>query len=253
MFTRYFFSNRKIAILSILTGLFIALLMGSLQFFWSYQKRQAKFDTLISDLSVYMEGYFGELKTAIDVLQPLTLSNCHDVSGELTSRAAFSINVRAFLLVRDSNAFCSSATGPMQVPMQELIPDLNITKQIDMALLPGTPMLPNKPAIAIWHRNPLVKDGGVFTSVNLNLAPYLLYTSRQDAFTGIAVVIGDKALSTMSPNLVNAHDLNQHPARTATLKAVPITIKMYAQAWTTDEMLFALFFRPGLRDCGRLP
>lgn len=242
MFTRYFFSNRKIAILSILTGLFIALLMGSIQFFWSYQKRQAKFDTLISDLSVYMEGYFGELKTAIDVLQPLTLSNCHDVSGELTSRAAFSINVRAFLLVRDSNAFCSSATGPMQVPMQELIPDLNITKQIDMALLPGTPMLPNKPAIAIWHRNPLVKDGGVFTSVNLNLAPYLLYTSRQDAFTGIAVVIGDKALSTMSPHLVNARDLNQHPARTATLKAVPITIKMYAQAWTTDEMLFALFF-----------
>lgn len=116
MFTRYFFSNRKIAILSILTGLFIALLMGSIQFFWSYQKRQAKFDTLISDLSVYMEGYFGELKTAIDVLQPLTLSNCHDVSGELTSRAAFSINVRAFCWSGTAMRFAHPQPGLCRSP-----------------------------------------------------------------------------------------------------------------------------------------
>lgn len=57
----------------------------------------------------------------------------------LTSRAAFSINVRAFLLVRDKNAYCSSATGPMNVPLEALIPELHINKQVDMALLPGTP------------------------------------------------------------------------------------------------------------------
>ena len=39
MFTRYFSSNRKILILSIITGLIAALLLGSLQFFWSYHKR----------------------------------------------------------------------------------------------------------------------------------------------------------------------------------------------------------------------
>jgi hypothetical protein len=61
-----------------------------LQFFWSYHKREVKFDTLIADLSVYMETYFDELKTSIDTLQPLTLNNCHDVSAELTSRAAAS-------------------------------------------------------------------------------------------------------------------------------------------------------------------
>jgi sensor c-di-GMP phosphodiesterase-like protein len=251
MFTRYLSSNRKILTVSILAGLFIALLLGTLQFFWSYHKREVKFDTLIADLSVYMETYFDELKTSIDTLQPLTLNNCHDVSAELTSRAAFSINVRAFLLVRDNKAFCSSATGPMNVPLEELIPELHINKPIDMALLPGTPMLPNKPAIAIWYRNPLVKNGGVFTSVNINLTPYLLYTARQDEFAGIAVIIGDQALSTMSGSLLNAHDLHEIPARTATLKDVPLTINLYAEQWTTDELLFALFLgwcavsRPG--------
>jgi len=242
MFTRYFSSNRKILILSIITGLIAALLLGSLQFLWSYHKREVKFDTLIRDVSIYMESYFDELKNAVDTLQPLTLNSCHDVNQELTSRAAFSINVRAFLLVRDKMAFCSSATGPMNFPMEELIPELHIDKQIDMALLSGTPMLPNKPAIAIWYRNPLVKDGGVFTSVNINLTPYLLYTARQDEFTGIAIIIGDHALSTRSSTLVNASDLHEIPVRTATLKGIPLTINLYADAWTSDEILYALFF-----------
>lgn len=242
MFTRYFSSNHKILILSIITGLFIALLLGSLQFFWSYHKREVRLNTLMTDLSVYMESYFDDLKTSIDTLQPLTLSTCHDVSAELTSRAAFSLNVRAFLLVRDKNAFCSSATGAMNVPMEELIPELHINKQVDMVLLQGTPMLPNKPAIAIWYRNPLVKDGGVFTSINLNLTPYLLYTERQDDFAGIAIIIDDHALSTMSSALVNVRDLPVMSARTATLKDVPLTLKLYAKAWTSEEMLYALFF-----------
>lgn len=242
MFTRYLSSNRKILTVSILAGLFIALLLGTMQFFWSYHKREVKFDTLITDLSVYMASYFDELKTSIDTLQPLTLNNCHDVSAELTSRAAFSINVRAFLLVRDKNAFCSSATGPMDVPLEELIPEMHVNKPLDMVLLPGTPMLPNKPAIAIWYRNPLVKDGGVFTSVNINLTPYLLYTARQDEFAGIAVIIGDQALSTMSGSLLKARDLRAPPTRTATLKDFPLTINLYAEQWTTDELLFALFF-----------
>lgn len=242
MFTRYFSSHRKILFLSIVTGLFVALLLGSLQFFWSYHKREVRFDTLIEDVSIYMESYFGELKESIDLLQPLTLNNCHEVNAELTSRAAFSINVRAFLLVRDKIAFCSSATGPMNSPMEALIPELHINKPIDISLLSGTPMLPNKPAIAIWYRNPLVKDGGVFTSVNLNLTPYLLYAARQDEFAGIAIIIGDNALSTMSSTLVKAEDLHEHAARTATLKDIPLTIKIYAEAWTSEEILFALFF-----------
>jgi len=242
MFTRYFSTSRKVLTGSILAGLLIALLCGMLQFFLSYHKREVKFDTLIVDLRVYMESYFSELKTSIDTLQPFTLDTCQEVSAELTSRAAFSINVRAFLLVKDSTAFCSSATGAMDEPMSELMPALNISKPIDLALLPGTPMMPDKPAIAIWYQNPLVKGGGVFTSININLTPYLLYTARQDEFAGVAVIIGDTALSTESGRLVNIHDLHETATRSATLKDVPMTINLYAQEWTTDEILFALFF-----------
>ncbi len=242
MLTRFFSTSRKVLTGSILAGIIVALLCGMLQFFLSYHKREVKFDTLIVDLKVYMESYFSDLKTSIDTLQPFTLSNCQDVGAELTSRAAFSVNVRAFLLVRDNAAFCSSATGPMDVPMKELIPDLDTTKSVDMALLPGTPMLPDKPAIVVWYQNPLIKGGGVFTSININLTPYLLYTSRQDEFAGIAVIIGKAALSTASGRLINVNDLHENPIRSATLKEVPLTINLYAQEWTPYEILFALLF-----------
>lgn len=242
MFTRYFSTSRKILTGSILAALLVALLCGMLQFVLSYHKREVKFDTLIVDLRVYMESYFSELKTSIDTLQPFTLDACQDVRDELTSRAAFSVNVRAFLLVKDNIAFCSSATGAMNVPLTELIPTLNTTKSVDMALLPGTPMLPDKPAIAIWYQNPLVKGGGVFTSININMTPYLLYTARQDEFAGVAIIIGDTALSTKSNRLVNVHDLHEPATRSTTLKEVPLTINLYAQEWTSDEILFALFF-----------
>jgi hypothetical protein len=109
-------------------------------------------------------------------------------------------------------------------------------------------MLPNKPAIAIWYRNPLVKDGGVFTSVNINLTPYLLYTARQDEFAGIAVIIGDQALSTMSGSLLKAHDLRE-PFPHRHTERFSLTINLYAEQWTTDELLFALFWA-GVRYCG---
>lgn len=50
------------------------------------------------------------------------------------------------------------------------------------------------------------------------------------------------ALSTMSSTLVRAKDLHEVPERTATLKAVPLTVNLYAEKWTSDEILFALFF-----------
>jgi hypothetical protein len=158
MFTRYLSSNRKILTVSILAGLFIALLLGTLQFFWSYHKREVKFDTLIADLSVYMETYFDELKTSIDTLQPLTLNNCHDVSAELTSRAAFSINVRAFLLVRDKR-HSALRNRAMNVPWKSLFPNFTSINPLIWRCCQAHPMLPNKPAIAIWYRNPLVKNG----------------------------------------------------------------------------------------------
>lgn len=228
--------------LSLLSGLIVALLCGGMQFFFNYHKRAEKFDNLIKDLRVYMESYFDELQVSIDMLQPLTLSQCEDVSHDLTSRAAFNLNVRAFLLVNDKIAFCSSATGPMNVPLNELVPNIDVNKTVDMALLAGTPMMPQKPAIVLWHRNPLVKDGGIFTSINLNLTPYLLYTARQDEFTGIALVIGDTAFSTYSDSLIRTADLQGQPLRSSQVKGLPLVINLYAESWTMEDLVFALLF-----------
>lgn len=242
MFTRHLSTRRKVLMLSVLAGLIVALLCGGMQFFFSYHKREVKYDNLITDLHDYMADYFKELRISIDRLQPLTLSQCHEVSAELTSRAAFSLNVRAFLLVKDKIAFCSSATGPLNVPLSELVPNIDVNKDVDMALLPGTPMMPKKPAIVLWHRNPLLDSGGVFTSINLNLTPYLLYTARQDEFAGIALIIGDTSFSTYSNRLIHISDLDKHPVRSSRIEGLPLTINLYADTWTMADLYFALLF-----------
>ncbi|MGS9121339.1 CSS-motif domain-containing protein, partial [Salmonella enterica subsp. enterica serovar Infantis] len=78
---------------------------------------------------------------------------CQQVGAELTSRAAFWLNVRALLLFKDKKVLCSSATGAMNIPLQQLVPDIDISKDFAMSILPGTKMMPNKPTMVIWYLN----------------------------------------------------------------------------------------------------
>ncbi|MBA8197253.1 cyclic di-GMP phosphodiesterase [Citrobacter freundii] len=241
MFKRASSSGRKILITCILTGLVVALLVSTLQFFVSWHKREVKYDTLLSDIQNYVKSYFSELKTTTDELQPLVTDSCQQVATKLTSSAAFSLNVRAFLLVKDSIAFCSSATGPMNTPIQELMPSININHDIDVALLPGTPMVPDKPAIMIWYRHPALPNSGVFSSLNINLAPYLLYTARQDDFDGIAIIVGKTAISTFSAHLIPVSDLpDASTPRQATIDGLPVTVRLYAEEWTYNDIWYSL-------------
>lgn len=240
MFTRVLTSGRKIILTCLVTGVIVALFISSLQFLMAWHKREVKYDTLISDIQHYLDSYFADLKTTSDVLQPFTLNTCEQVGSELTSRAAFSLNVRAFLLVKEKKAFCSSATGAMDTLLNELVPAIDISKDIDMALLPGTPMMPNKPAMAIWYRNPLLVNSGVFTSLNINLTPYLLYTARQEEFDGVAIIVGNNALSTFSDHLLTLNELADNPMREAKIDGVPMTIRLYATNWTWPELWYAL-------------
>lgn len=240
MFTRYLSTGRKVLLASILAGLFIALVVGSLQFMLLQQKREARFDTIISDLHSYLVNYFDDLHNTINALQPLTMSRCEDVTTELTSRAAFSINVRAFLLVKEGNAFCSSATGVMDNPLTELVSSIDINKDLDMAILPGTPMMPDKPAIALWMRSPLLDERGVFTTINANLTPWLLYSARQNDFTGIALVVNHVALSTFSDHPINPDELGQTPSRRAAVEGLPLDIYLYAEKWPQESINLTL-------------
>lgn len=239
MFIRAPSSGRKILLTCIIAGVMIAILVSCLQFLVAWHKHEVKYDTLITDVQKYLDTYFADLKLTTDRLQPLTLDTCQQANPELTARAAFSMNVRTFVLVKDKKSFCSSATGEMDIPLNELIPALDINKDVDMAMLPGTPMVPNKPAIVIWYRNPLLKNSGVFAALNLHLTPYLLYSSRQQDFDGIALIIGDTVLSTFSSHLMNVRELSGKPVRETKITGIPLTVRLYADDWTWNDVWYA--------------
>jgi hypothetical protein len=231
MLTRNFSASRKILLFSLLVGLFAAIAVSGIQFLVVQKRHEQKMNAVLAGMQHWLTDYFSDIKTTAESLQPLTLNECADVASELTSRAAFSMNVRAFLLVKNDNAFCSSATGEMHVPMKDLLPEIDLNKDFDMVILHGTPMMPDKPAIAMWFRSTLLDDRGVFVSLNVNLTPFLLYTSQQQELTGIALGIGNNAISTFSTGLVDLRTLKTTPFRTAHLAGFPLTIHLYTENW----------------------
>ena len=125
MFIRAPNFGRKLLLTCIVAGVMIAILVSCLQFLVAWHKHEVKYDTLITDVQKYLDTYFADLKSTTDRLQPLTLDTCQQANPELTARAAFSMNVRTFVLVKDKKTFCSSATGEMDIPLNELIPALD--------------------------------------------------------------------------------------------------------------------------------
>ncbi|MER0125500.1 cyclic di-GMP phosphodiesterase [Franconibacter daqui] len=227
---------KKIAATSLAAGLLIALLVSSLYTIYLHHKREQAWTLLTSDIQHYLAHYFHDLKTTADSLQPLTLADCSMVSADLTSRAAFNVNVRAFLLIRDEIAYCSSAIGTIRVPLMDLMTDIDPDKEVDMDIVKGTPMLPGKPAIAMWFRNPTDSGRGVFTILNVNLTPYLLFTARQRDITGIALVVGNEALTTFENGLRGTKDLPPEPLRTASIAGYPMQIYLYGNVWPAQDI-----------------
>ena len=87
-----------------------------------YHNRAERFDAIIHNVHTYLQDYFHDLNQTIQGMQPLVDQPCENVASGLTAHAAFSPNVRAILLVKNGLAFCSSATGAMNTPLTQLIP-----------------------------------------------------------------------------------------------------------------------------------
>lgn len=242
MFTRDFSATRKILLLSVLVGLLAAVIVGGMQFLILQNKHEEKMDAMVNGVRYWLVDYLSDIKNTAESLQPLTLNECRDVASELTARAAFSLNVRAFLLVKGEKAVCSSATGAMNVPMRDLIPELDLNKSSDMALLPGTPMLPDNPSVVMWFRSPLLDDRGVFASLNINLTPFLLYTTQQQGLNGIALGIGNQAITTFAPGLIDLQSISTSPLRIAHVGNLPVTLYLYGEKWKVEDIQFAALF-----------
>ncbi len=83
----------------------ITILVSCLQFLVAWHKYEVKYDTLITDVQKYLDTYFADLKSTTDRLQPAD-RRCLPAKAnpELTARAAFSMNVQTFVLVKDEKA-----------------------------------------------------------------------------------------------------------------------------------------------------
>lgn len=238
--TRHLAPRRKIWLTSICVGIAVALLAGSIQFMVIYHNRAERFDAIIHNVHTYLQDYFHDLNQTIQGMQPLVDQPCENVASGLTAHAAFSPNVRAILLVKNGPLrFCSSATGAMNTPLIQLIPQLNLTQAVDMAILPGTPMMPKSAALALWVRSPHGGKDGIFVSINANLTPYILYSARQNDFSGLALAINDTAISTFSNHLSTRRRSLRRPRQTQ-IDGLPLKVYLYANSWLAENTQFAL-------------
>ncbi|EOL9006794.1 cyclic di-GMP phosphodiesterase [Cronobacter sakazakii] len=231
---------RKIILVGIATGLALALIITIAARGWLHQQRENQYDMLARDIHHYLNTYFAQLKSSADALQPLTLAECGTVSSELTSRAAFNLNVRAFLLVRDGAAYCSSATGKLHLPLRNLAPDIDTHKTVDISIIPGTPMMPDKPSIVMWFGNPLMEGRGIVTTLNVNLTPYLVYTARQNDLNGLALVAKDRALTTFSGKVMTPDELPASPLRSESVQGYPLKLYLYGNTMPAEDRHLAL-------------
>ena len=231
---------RKIVWLSASIGFAFFLLFLIIMLTLTWHRRAEEHDRLAGYTQNYVVNVFDELKSTLLPLQPATLAGCDAVRSDLTQRAAFAENVRAILLVNNRSAFCSSATGPMQLNISEISPFTDVSRAIDIRLIPGTPMVQSKPAIVLWLKNAGQAGNGIFTTLNVNLIPYLLLASRQQQISGMALAAGDMAIATWNDRLVNIQGLPAHPLRRIAIPGYPLTLYLYGEALPHRDILIIL-------------
>lgn len=218
---------RRIAWSSAIAGGLFFLLFAALSLHQTWQKRERQHQQLLEESRTALQRTLSALiNSTLSPLLPFTHTACHTINRELTSRAAFAGNLRAILLVKDGNAFCSSATGSFSLPLNVIAPDSDISRDIDLQLMPGTPLQPNKPALALWIKHPGSQQSGVFATLNISLAPYQLLVSGHPEITGIALIAQRATLTSWQPGVRENKSLPS-PLRQQTLSGYPLRFVLY--------------------------
>ncbi|SFN18538.1 EAL domain, c-di-GMP-specific phosphodiesterase class I (or its enzymatically inactive variant) [Candidatus Pantoea varia] len=218
---------RRIAWSSAMAGGIFFLLFTALSLHQTWQKRERQHQQLLENSRTALQQTLSSLlNSTLSPLLPFTHTACHTISRELTSRAAFAGNLRAILLVNDGNAFCSSATGSFSLPINVIAPLSDISHDFDLQLMPGTPLQPNKPALALWVKNPGNLQSGVFATLNITLAPYELLASRHPEIIGMALMAQRSALTSWQSGIIENTNLPQPLVRQA-LTGYPLQFVLY--------------------------
>ncbi|MCU5773160.1 cyclic di-GMP phosphodiesterase [Erwiniaceae bacterium BAC15a-03b] len=218
---------RKIAWVSVAVGLIFFLFFTAITMSIAWHKRARGNDQLLLYTQNFILKGFGNLRTSLDPLRTLTMSECSQVNNQLTSRAAFINEVRAILLVRNGIAYCSSATGAFSLPVSAISAQSDLNKDFDLTMIAGTPMLPKQPAIVMWVKQPGSDRSGVLTTLNLNMTPYLLLASRQLEISGMALANKENAVTTWSEAMIHTSQLPASPLRMTNVPGYPLSFYLY--------------------------
>ncbi|MBO0639025.1 cyclic di-GMP phosphodiesterase [Pantoea agglomerans] len=218
---------RRIAWSSAMAGGLFFLLFAALSLHQTWQKRERQHQQLLENSRTALQQTLSSLiNSTLSPLLPFTHTACNTINRELTSRAAFAGNLRAILLVKEGNAFCSSATGSFNLPLNVIAPLSDISRDIDLQLMPGTPLQPNKPALALWIKNPGSLQSGVFATLNITLAPYQLLASGHPEITGMALVAQRSALTSWQSVVMQNKNLPT-PLHRQALAGYPLQFVLY--------------------------
>ncbi|MGJ8711996.1 cyclic di-GMP phosphodiesterase [Pantoea agglomerans] len=218
---------RRIAWSSAMAGGLFFLLFAALSLHQTWQKRERQHQQLLENSRTALQQTLSSLiNSTLSPLLPFTHTACNTINRELTSRAAFAGNLRAILLVNEGNAFCSSATGSFNLPLNVIAPLSDMSRDIDLQLMPGTPLQPNKPALALWIKNPGSVQSGVFATLNITLAPYQLLASGHPEITGMALVAQRSALTSWQSVVIQNKNLPM-PLHRQALTGYPLQFVLY--------------------------
>lgn len=218
---------RRIAWSSAMAGGLFFLLFAALSLHQTWQKRERQHQQLLENSRTALQQTLSSLiNSTLSPLLPFTHTACNTINRELTSRAAFAGNLRAILLVKEGNAFCSSATGSFNLPLNVIAPLSDISRDIDLQLMPGTPLQPNKPALALWIKNPGSLQSGVFATLNITLAPYQLLASGHPEITNMALVAQRSALTSWQSVVMQNKNLPT-PLHRQALTGYPLQFVLY--------------------------
>ncbi|MEN4684142.1 cyclic di-GMP phosphodiesterase [Pantoea agglomerans] len=226
---------RRIAWSSAMAGGLFFLLFAALSLHQTWQKRERQHQQLLENSRTALQQTLSSLiNSTLSPLLPFTHTACNTINRELTSRAAFAGNLRAILLVKEGNAFCSSATGSFNLPLNVIAPLSDISRDIDLQLMPGTPLQPNKPALALWIKNPGSLQSGVFATLNITLAPYQLLASGHPEITGMALVAQRSALTSWQSVVMQNKNLPT-PLHRQALTGYPLQFVLYGSTLTFSD------------------
>lgn len=234
--TRHVMQPRKIAWFSATVGTAIFLLFIIITLILLWNRRVEHHDKLAQETRAVIAQGFAELNHTMRPLLDVTQFDCATINRDITERAAFSSTIRAILVVRDNLAFCSSATGTMDMDIALISPATQFDAPLDIRLLPETPMARNQPALAVWMGDPQHARSGILTTLNLNLTTYLLMAAHQPEVTGMAIIAGDHALTTWDQQVKPVNALPDEILKTITLPGIPLTFQLYGQTLSSRDL-----------------